>query len=198
MNSKLFADKSMIFLKRYKNYSHRDELLVHYGLETFYILITKMIVITLISLLFGITKEMYIFIVFYSILRFYASGIHLSTSLGCTILSSIILIGIPYLCEFSYMNFEYRILLAGICICIFALYSPADTIKKPLIHEDKRIKRKIKSSIVCYIYLILLFIVKDTFLINCITYSMILQSLLIMPMTYKLFNQSYNNYKKYK
>ncbi|HPF82596.1 MAG TPA: accessory gene regulator B family protein [Bacilli bacterium] len=198
MSSKIFADKMMIFLKKYKNYSHRDELLAHYGLETIYIFITKMFIITIISLIFNITKEMYIFIFFYGLLRLYASGMHLSSSLGCTCFSSIVLIGLPLITKFTSIPFNYRILLAGICLCIFALYSPADTIRKPLIHEEKRIKNKIKSSFICYIYIILLFIIKDTFILNCITYSMILQSFLISLLTYKLFNQSYNNYKIYK
>lgn len=197
MNSKVFADKSMIFLKKYKVYNHREELLVHYGLETIYIFITKMFIITLISLLFNITKEMYIFIFFYGLLRLYASGMHLSTSLGCTIFSIVMLIGLPLIAKYTDILFEYRVLIIGICLCLFALYSPSDTVKKPLIHEDVRIQKKIKSTIFCYIYLILLFVIKDCFILNCITYSAILQALLICPMTYKIFNQSYNNYKNY-
>src|SRR5574344_715211 len=198
MNSKVFADKSMIFLKKYKVYNHREELLIHYGLETLYILITKMIIITIISLFFNITKEMYIFIFFYGLLRIFASGMHLSSSLGCTIFSTITLIGFPYLCKYSYIDIDCRILLIGISICIFALYSPADTVRKPLLNEEKRIKNKFESSIICYIYLILLFYIKTDYILNCITYSLLLQSILIMPITYKIFNQSYNNYKKYK
>lgn len=198
MNSRKFADSMMIFLKKYKTYERKEELLVHYGLETIYIFITKMILITIFSLLIGLTKEMYIFIFFYGLLRLYASGMHLSSSIACTIFSTIILIGLPLLCLYTDIPFEYRFLINGIAISIFALYSPADTVKKPLIKEKHRIKNKFKSVIVCFIYLGLTLIIKDYFILNCITYALILQSFLISPISYKLFNQPYNNYLNYK
>lgn len=198
MNSKMFADKMMPFLQKYINYSDRDKHKVHYGLEVIYILITKMILITIFSLFLGITKEMYIFLLFYSLLRMYSSGIHLSTSLGCTIFSSVMLLGFTELALNTHMLLEQRIVISGLVMVLFALYSPADTIKKPLIHEEKRKSNKIISSFICYIYLLLIFLIKDSFILNCITYSMILQTILICPATYKLFKQPYNNYMNYR
>lgn len=198
MNSTKFADKGMIFLKKYKNYNHKEELLAHYGLETIYILITKMLFITLVSILIGITKEMYIFIIFYFFLRFYASGLHLSKSIHCTIMSTTILIGFPLLAIYTNFALPIRLIINGIVICLFAFYSPADTIKKPLINYNKRINLKIKSIMICFIYFILTLFIKSNFILNCITYSLILQTILIVPITYKTFNMPYNNYLNYK
>ena len=197
MSSKTFADKMVLFLDRYKNYSEKDKRIVHYGLETIYIFITKLLFITIISLFLGITKEMYIFIFFYSILRKYASGLHLSTSIGCTIVSTIILLTIPYLAILIKINMPTRIIIALICTIIFAIYSPADTYRKPIINGEKRRRLKFKSISVCIIYIFLTFIISDIFLLNCITLSISLQSLLIIPVTYKFFKQPYNNYKEY-
>lgn len=197
MSSKNFADKMIIFLKRYKNYTERDERIAHYGLETIYIFITKMIFITILSLFFNITKEMYIFIFFYLFLRLYSSGIHLSTSSQCTIFSSILFIGIPMLCKYITIDIGIRILISGITYSIFAWYSPADTHRKPIIKEEKRNNLKFKSIIVCTTYLILLFIINNNYVLNCITFSLIMQSIMISPITYKLFKQPYNNYKAY-
>lgn len=198
MNSKMFADKMMPFLQKYIDYCDRDKLIVHYGLEVIYILITKMILITIFSLLLGITKEMYIFLLFYALLRMYSLGIHLSSSLGCTIFSSAMLLGFTELAVNTHMIMEQRIIIGGLVMCLFALYSPADTIKKPLIHKEKRIKNKIISSFICYIYFVLIFLIKDSFILNCITYSMVLQATLICPATYKFFKQPYNNYINYR
>lgn len=198
MNSRIFADKVLLFLQKYIDYSQKDKLIVHYGLEVIYILITKIIIITIFSLFLGITKEMYIFLLFYSLLRMYSLGIHLSTSLGCTIFSSIMLLGSTELAIYTSMTIEQRIIIAGVVMVIFALYSPADTIKKPLIHEKKRITNKIISNFICYIYFLLIFLIKDAFILNCITYSLILQTFLICPATYKLFKQPYNNYINYR
>lgn len=198
MNSKKFADKILRFLKIYITYDHKKELLVHYGLETLYILITKIIIITIASLILGITKEMLIFIMLYGLLRLYASGLHLKTSFDCTIFSLIVMLGFPILAMYTNIIMELRIIIAGGAVSLFALYSPADTIRKPMIHTERRILCKIKSITICLIYLFLIFTIKEQFLLNCITYSLILESFLITPISYKLFNQPYNNYLNYK
>ncbi len=197
MSSRKFADAVMPFLEKYNNYTEKDKIIAHYGLETIYMLVTKLIIITIISLILGITREFYILLFFYGLLRLYAGGLHLSNSLGCTILSIIMILGGAYLCIYASIDTSYRIIIAGIAISVFSLYSPADTNKKPIIKESQRIKRKIKSILLSFLYLILLFNIKNNFMLNVLTYSLLIQSLLISPSVYKLFNQPYNNYVVY-
>lgn len=198
MNSKIFADKGIIFLKKYNNYSEKEELLAHYGLETIYILITKTIFVTIVSLLLGITKEMFIFIFFYGNLRLFASGMHMKKGYHCTIISTIMLTSFPLLAMYTTIEFEIKLIILGISMICFGLYSPADTHKKPLINKQRRYELKIKSYIVLIIYSILILFIKNNFLVNSIIYSIILQTILILPITYKLFNMPYNNYLNYK
>lgn len=199
MNSKVFADKSLIFLKKHITYeTERDEHLVHYGLQALYIMTTKMILITILAIILGIAKEMYIFTFFYAILRLYASGMHLSTSMGCNIFSSITLLGFTMLSIHTNLFIEYRIIIAGLSVIIFSLYSPADTRNKPIINSERRLKHKIISILLCLAYLLLILIIKSNLILNCITYAMITQTILILPITYKIFKQPYNNYKNYK
>ena len=73
-----FADAVMPFLEKYNNYTEKDKIIAHYGLETIYMLVTKLIIITIISLILGITREFYILLFFYGLLRLYAGGLHLS------------------------------------------------------------------------------------------------------------------------
>lgn len=197
MNSKKFADSVMPFLEKYNSYTDKDKIIAHYGLETLYILTTKMIIITLISVLFGITKEMFIFLLFYSVLRSYAGGLHLSSSIECTILSSIILIGLPIVCKNIIIIESLRIIIIGFSICLFALYSPADTYKKPLIKEEKRVKLRLLSFIMCILYFISSLIIEDDYILNNIALSLFLEGVLITPFTYKLFKQPYNNHLIY-
>lgn len=197
MSSKNFADKVMPFLEKYNTYTSKDKAAVMYGLEGLYILITKTIVITIISIILGITIEMYIFLTAYGLLRLYAGGSHLNNSIECTIISTLIFIGVTYLCIYTHIDISYRIIIVGISICLFILFSPADTEKKPLIRADDRIKKKITSSFLCYIYLIILFIVKEAFILNVLTYSLLLEAFMITPLAYRLFRQPYNNYIKY-
>lgn len=197
MNSKIFADRTIIFLKKYKNYNNREERIIHYGLETIYIFITKLIFITILSIFFGITKEMYIFLFFYLFLRLYSAGMHLSTGHSCTIFSSILFIGIPFLCKYLNFTLITKMIISGITFCIYGWYSPADTHKKPIIKEEKRRKLKFKTLIVCSIYIILTLLVKNKYVLNCITLALIMQSIMILPITYKIFKQPYANYKDY-
>lgn len=197
MSSKTFADKMILFLDRYKNYSEKDKRIVHYGLETIYIFITKLLFITIISLFLGITKDMYVFILFYFLLRYYSSGMHLSTSIGCTLFSTLLFIIIPFLCRCTNINLGMRIIISGITFIIYGIYSPADTNKKPIINIEKRKKLKIKTIILCTVYLILILVLKENYILNAITYALIVQSFFVSPIAYKLFKQPYNNYKKY-
>lgn len=198
MSSKKFADKMIIFLTKYKNYSETDKKIVHYGLETIYIFITKLLFITIISLFFGITKEMYIYMVLYFFLRHYSSGLHLATSHGCTIFSSLLFISLPIICKSVNLNIFTRFVLGIASTIVFALFSPADTHKKPILNKEKRKKLKLKSLTICIIYLTLLLFLKNEFILNCITISMVMQGFLISPIAYKIFKQPYNNYKNYK
>lgn len=197
MCSKNFADKIISFLEKYNVYTDRDKVMLIYGLQGMYMLITKVIFLTIISVILGITKELYIFLLIYGILRLYASGVHLSSSLGCTIASTLIFISITYLCMYTYIDISYRVVIAGISLCLFALYSPADTVKKPIIKQTDRNTKKIISSIFCYIYLIVLFNIKNLYISNALTYSLLLEAFMITPFAYKLFIQPYNNYVTY-
>jgi len=187
----------MPFLEKYNSYTDKEKILAHYGLETIYILITKFIIVTIISLFLGITKEMYVFLFFYGILRFYAGGMHLSNSKTCLIFSVIIFIGVTYLCIYTDINISYRIIIAGFSISSFALFSPADTHKKPIIKENARIRRKIISLGICFIFIISIIFIKSTIVLNMLTYSLLLTSLIIAPYSYRLFKQPYNNYMAY-
>lgn len=197
MNSRIFADKTMPFLEKYNKYTEKERIVVHYGLEALYINSTKLILILIISLLLGITREMFGFLFFYGLLRTTAGGLHLSGSLSCTVMSSLIFIIGTYLCMYSYINIGLRIIIAGLCFCFFVLYSPADTKKRPLFRENIRNKRKFFSCITCLIYLGLVICFNNNYFQNILTYSLILQSLLILPPVYKIFRQPYKNYVAY-
>ena len=77
------------------------------------------------------------------------------------------------------------------------VYAPADTEKRPIVNMNQRKKLKLYSFLVCTIYIILTFIIKNEMIINLILLSMITESFIINPFIYKIFNLPYNNYKEY-
>ena len=84
-----------------------------------------------------------------------------------------------------------------IVLVIISLYAPADTIKRPLIKRNKRIKFKILSIMVVIIYFILTLVLKNNLLINSLIFGLLIECILINPITYKVFKMPYKNYITY-
>lgn len=170
---------------------------IRYGLEAIYLSLSKTIVILLITLILGIFKEAVIVLLFFNFLRMFAFGIHAKKSWQCWISSSIMFIGIPYLCIYTELKEIIYYILIGFSVINYILYAPADTVKRPLIRKNRRIKFKILTLLVSIIYIVLFLNTNDVFIQNTIVYTMLLETVLIHPLTYKVFNLPYKNYERY-
>ena len=170
---------------------------IRYGLEAIYLSLSKTIVILLVTLMLGIFKEAVIVLLFFNFLRMFAFGIHAKKSWQCWISSSIIFIGIPYLCIYTELSNIYYYILIGFSVLNFLLYAPADTVKRPLVKKHRRIKFKVLTLIVSLIYIILFFNTNNIFIKNTIVYTMLLEVVLIHPLTYRVFKLPYKNYERY-
>ena len=189
-------NRMMLFINN-DSYS-KDELeKIHYGLEIIYIFITKGIIIFTISYLLGILKYTLTFFATYSILRSLACGLHATKSWICTLSSATIFIIIPYLCKLLIINNIVRIVIMIITTLLIFKYAPADTKKRPIINPKKRLFLKLASSSICIIYIISSFFIKENFILNAFMFSILLETMLILPTTYKLFKLPYNNYINY-
>lgn len=191
------VNSSMNLIKDLNKYDKIQLEEIKYGIESIYLTITKFVIITLISLLLGLQKEMLLLLILFNILRITAFGLHASKSIYCWISSSIAFIGIPFICKnITFSNIIY-IILPIICLLCFILYAPADTVKRPLINQKKRKIYKFFSITLCIIYLIMIIILKNILFKNLLMFSLILESILILPITYKVFKLPYKNYLNY-
>lgn len=181
----------------YPNYDDDKLDEIRYGLEAIYLSLSKTIVILLVTLILGIFKEAVIVLLFFNFLRMFAFGIHASKSWQCWISSSIMFIGIPYLCIYTELSNIYYYILIVFSVLNFLLYAPADTVKRPLVKKHRRIKFKVLTLIVSLIYIILFFNTNDVFIKNVIVYTMLLEVVLIHPLTYRVFKLPYKNYERY-
>ena len=185
------VNSSMNLIKDLNKYDKIQLEKIKYGIESIYLTITKFVIITLISLLLGLQKEMLLLLILFNILRITAFGLHASKSIYCWISSSIAFIGIPFICKnIIFSNITY-IILPIICLLCFILYAPADTVKRPLINQKKRKIYKFFSITLCIIYLIMIIILKNILFKNLLMFSLILESILILPITYKVFKLPY-------
>ena len=86
-----------------------------------------------------------------------------------------------------------------IAICIitficFILYAPADTVKRPLTNKRKRILRKIATCIIAVIYSVIIVIFNNNDISIYLLSGMIIETNLILPITYRIYGMPYRNY----
>ncbi len=184
------------YIKKYKDLDKDSEEVIIYGLESLYILITKVGMIFILAAILGIFKETFIFLLCFNGIRAFAFGLHATKSYICFIVSTIVCLALPYLASSITILQMYKIIIGVICTCLIFKNSPADTHKRPIVNPVKRKKFKIISTLISIFYVILsLFI--NSFISNCLLFSLIVESIITAPFTYKLFKLPYNNYIKY-
>ena len=190
------VNKLINYIKKNKEIDKVTEEKLIYGLEAIYILVTKLFIMSLIALIFNIIKEMYIFLGLFSIIRLFAFGLHATKSYICLIISSIVFLIIPYLSHILILKKIIKLTIGIICTLLIFKNSPADTYKRPIISKSRRLKLKVLSTIISITYVILSMYV-NTFISNCLLFSLLLEVIFISPLTYKIFKLPYNNYLKY-
>lgn len=188
-----FLNSCINFITKYNNYTDKDIKKLRYGLEGIYLTLTKTIIILLLSLVLKIFFEVIIVIVLFNIIRYFGFGFHADKSWQCLLMSIFNFIIIPYILLSININFYLNILISVVCIVSFILWAPADTVKRPLKDKKKRLIRKIVTTTIG-----ILFSIFSIFLINyraIILSALIIQFIVVCPLTYLIMNQSFNNYK---
>lgn len=193
-----FLNHSIKWITTYNpSYGEEEIEKLKYGLEGLYLTITKLVIIFLLSILLGIFKEMLIVLVLFNIIRYPAFGFHANNSVTCLLFSAVLFIGLPYLMTHIQLTLFTKLLLCGICLLHYIIFAPADTPKRPLTNVKKRQIRKLASIAIAIIYILVIVFLKENSLSQLILTALIIESIMINPLTYKLFHQSFHNYKMY-
>lgn len=203
MQGKLIAMKKKIIdrithsIAENRGYDDKQIKTIKYGLEGLYNNLTKILVTLILVLIFDCFIEFVCLFISYLFMRKYSFGIHANTSLMCWLTTIPIYVGGSLLIKYFDFNIYivYPIWVFG--FISFILWAPADTPKRPLIHENTRKKQKIKTCIIAIVYLLIIFIAKSTLLRDSITIAIALQAIIINPLTYKITKTPFNNYKTY-
>ncbi len=192
---KYVVNKIMKIINNKYHYSKTKSLEIQYGIESLYLVISKTIVIFLAAYIFGILKELLLLMIFYNILRTTGFGLHTKKSWHCWLSSLLIFLGAPLLSTLVIIPKSIVMIISVICILLIIMYAPADTEKRPIISTKRRRTYKVLCSVSAIIYSIILFFITNSSLENIILFSMIIEVLMILPISYKIFNLKYNNYK---
>ncbi len=193
---KRFIDSVSSFITKYNDYSDLDLKKINYGIEGLYLTLTKTIVIMILAIILNIFKEVLLIIIVFNIIRYCGFGFHAEKSYQCLIYSIINFILLPLF--FLKVNFSLNTYLAIsiVSIITYIIFSPADTIKRPLPNKKKRIIRKLLTTFLGLICLFLIIYFNNVKVSSILVCSMVIEAIAICPLTYFIFGQPYNNYKK--
>lgn len=193
----LFLNYSMINIKRYyPDYNEQKLEEIRYGLEGIYLSLTKLVVISILSIILNIFYEMLILLICFNILRATGFGLHAKKSIQCWISSTIMFIFLPFISKYFVISKTVHIIFSILLLLLILLYAPADTYKRPLIKRKKRIIYKIITTINTLILIIISFYTTST-ITNLILFGILIEVILTNPITYKIFHLPYQNYKTY-
>ena len=191
-------DSIMKEIKKYNNYNDVKLSEIRYGLESLYLSIFKLIIIVILSFFIHTTKYLCLFFLTYSPLRLMGFGLHTKNSLQCWILSIVIFTLFPYLIKNLIVNKMLLFILSILLLVLIILYAPADTKKRPIINKNKRIMYKTITTIITSIYIVIIYFTNNMIIKKLLFFSILLEVLLILPISYRVLGLSYNNYILYR
>ena len=168
---------------------------INYGIHLIVGEIPKFFIFLGISIILGIIKEFFIAMLVIFPYRAVSGGFHLKTHLGCIIMSSLYYCGIAYISQFQLFsnNIKYVLIILvwifGITMC--KLYAPADTENVPILRKKDRKIKQILSYITLTITLLIGALINNYVISNIIILGMLVQSIMITRIAYKITNNKY-------
>lgn len=172
--------------------------IINYGIHLLVGEIPKTFLFLIIALILGVFKEFLITCLVIFPYRAFSGGFHLKTHLGCILGTSIFYCGVPLLSKlivFEPLQMKYFIIILvwifGILMC--KLYAPADTENVPILRKKDRKVKQILAYITLTITLIIGLFITDRVISNIIIIGMLLQSMLITRIAYRITKNKYGH-----
>jgi len=175
-------------LTKNKSLERVDYLKCKLGIEILLSNLSKLSVIYVVAMIMGLAIPVFIFHLAYISIRSYAYGAHSESSLTCTAISCLILIGIPFVLGFMQMPRIAFIILYTASHFILEKYAPAVTKKNGLMHAngDRKEKLKVKVLKMNFIVFTIAFLIPNLLVGNLIMFGTFIASLMVTPLSYKL------------
>ena len=171
--------------------------IINYGLHLLIGEIPKTFIFIAIAAILGVLKEFFITVIVIFPYRAVSGGFHLKTHLGCIVCTSMYYCGISYVSKV--INFTEPVKLSliiltwifGMIMC--KLYAPADTENVPILRKNDRKINRILSYIILTITLSIGLLIKNNTISNIIIRGMLIQSMMITRIAYKITNNKYGH-----
>ena len=170
---------------------------INYGLHLVIGEVPKIFLFIAIAMMLGILKEFLITMFVILPYRAFSGGFHLKTHIGCIIATSLYYCGIAYVSQFQIFINDTKYIVVpivwvfGLIMC--KLYAPADTENIPILRKKERKIKQILAYITLTITLILGLVINNYVISNIIILGMLVQSMMITRIAYKLTNNKYGH-----
>ena len=170
---------------------------INYGLHLLIGEIPKTFIFIVVAAILGVLKEFFITVLVILPYRAVSGGFHLKTHLGCIVLTSLYYCGIAYISRLFIIeeNIKYFLIaliwIFGMTMC--KLYAPADTENVPILRKKERKIKQILSYVIFTITLIIGTLIKNNTISNIIILGMLVQSMMISRIAYKITNNKYGH-----
>ena len=174
---------------------------IQYGLELIIGEIPKIVLLFVIAIILKI--GWLVVFAYFTMLpyKIVAGGFHLKTNIGCTIGTLTIYYGNVLISKYItwipiYMKYIMILVIFIFSIIMISLYAPADTVNLPILTKKERKTKKILSYIFATITLVASIVIKDNILSNILLLNVIVESICISRVAYKLTKNEYG-YESY-
>lgn len=164
---------------------------IDYGIAAFITNSYKMLFLFALAILLGIFKYFLIATISFGALRTFASGVHAKREWTCLPVSTSIFLGITYLGITLDLNTYIISFIFVLCFGAILRYAPADTEERPIASRKLRKKLKIMSIITILVLYVIALYKLGTAASSIITFAVLFESILILPVTYRLAGSMY-------
>jgi len=174
-----------------------EYLKIKLGIELILINVGKGAIVYLVAIIFGTLIPTVITHLACVLLRKHSKGLHAKSSTVCVLISILLFVVLPHLMQSIVINRWWTLPIGIITTYLFYKYAPADTEKSPLVDEDVRKHLQYRTvGVNIALHLVALTAVLPM-LRTLIILGGVLQVIMVLPITYKLFRRGYNNYEAY-
>ncbi|MGX7150810.1 accessory gene regulator AgrB [Enterococcus ureasiticus] len=190
--TELLAKQMLEKMTKQKELSKTEYLKCKLGLEVFLLNVTKLMVVYGLAFLVQLPLEVLIFHSAFMLIRFFAYGAHSSSSIGCTVISSVLFIGIPSLLQIVTLSTTGLLVVSLINFVILFKYAPGKT-KKNHIGDGQRQRRLRRNALLANAILMVGLVLPNLFISNLLIFGGLLCGLLVMPVSNKLLTLDFKS-----
>lgn len=192
------SDNIISCVKPYISDKSDDDLeIAKYGLNLFFMELYKLPILFGLAYYLGVLKYCIIVYILFGIIRNYAKGLHMKSGKGCLVYSCMTFFSIIYISKYLLIHWSLKLLISSVILYFIYKYAPADTEAKPLLNKNTREKNKKLSIFIGTIYISMSLITSDKVMSNILLLVLVLECIVIHPITYKIFKRRYNNYEHF-